>query len=92
MHVQRILNLFGAIKLDMFANLFDNSLPILFQLAARSLCSSNRCFSERLVSYKRVCYEYDRKNLVLDTDITGTHFPGGNILEENTMTTIYTIN
>ena len=66
----------------------DNTVPSLFQLAARSLCSSNRCLSAGLVSDTRVCQptlEYDRKGPVPGADATGTHYSGGTSLEDTTM-------
>ena len=66
----------------------DSSVPSLFHLAARSLCSSNRCISAGLVSNQGVCkpaVEPDRSGSVQSTDGQGSHCPGGTSLEDTAM-------
>ena len=58
----------------------DSSVPSLFQLVARSLCSSNRCIPAGLVSSQGVrkpTVERDRSGSVQSTDGQGSHCPGG---------------
>ena len=66
----------------------DSSVPSLFQLAARSLCSSNRCIPAGLVSNQGVCkpaVEPDRSGSVQSTDGQGSHCLGGTSLEDTAM-------
>ena len=66
----------------------DSSVPSLFQLAARSLCSSNRCIPAGLVSDQGVCkpaVEPDRSGSVQNTDGQGSHCLGGTSLEDTAM-------
>ena len=58
----------------------DHSVPSLFQLAARSLCSSNRCISAGPVSGKGICQptlEHDRSGSISDTAMVPT--PSANV-------------
>ena len=66
----------------------DHSVPSLFQLAARSLCSSNRCFSAELVSDKGVCQptlEHDRSGSIPGSNTASSHCAGGTCLEDTAM-------
>ena len=66
----------------------NHSVPSLFQLATRSVCSGNRCISAGLVSDPRVCQptlEYDRSGSVPGTDTEGMHCSGGTSVENTTM-------
>ena len=65
----------------------------LFQLAARSLCSSNRCIPAGLVSNQGVCkpaVEPDRSGSVQSTDGQGSHCLGGTSLEDTAMVPLTT--
>ena len=66
----------------------DHSVPSLFQLAARSLCISNRCFSAGLVTDKGLCQptmEYDRSCPIPSTDAADTNCLSGTSLEDTTV-------
>jgi hypothetical protein len=63
----------------------DHSVPTLFQLAARSLCSGNKCLPVGLVSYTGLCQptlEYDREGSVTGQNPTGMHCVSGTSLED----------
>ena len=73
----------------------DSSVPSLFQLAARSLCSGDRCLSTGLVSDQRVCQpplESDRSGSVQSTDGTDPHYSSGTSLEDAAMVPPVTAN
>ena len=66
----------------------DCTVPSLFQLAARSLCSSNRCFSAGLVSDTGICQssvESNRASPVTGSGATGLYHSGGTSLEDTTL-------
>ena len=66
----------------------DKTVPSLFQLAARSLCSGNRCLPAGLESNQGVCQpimESDRSGSVQSTVGPGPHCPGGTSLEDTAM-------
>ena len=63
----------------------DSSVPSLFQLAARSLCSGNRYLPAGLVSnqgVRRSTLESDRSGSVQITEGSGPHCSGGTSLED----------
>ena len=73
----------------------DHTMPSLFQLVARSLCSGNRCLSAGLVSDQGVCQppiEPDRPSSVQGTDGEGTDCASGTCLEDTAMVSIATAN
>ena len=73
----------------------DRTMPSLFQLAARSLCSGNRSLSAGLVSDQGVCQppmEPDRPSSVQSTDGEGTDCASGTCLEDTAMVSIATAN
>ena len=73
----------------------DRTMPSLFQLVARSLCSGNRCFSAGLVSDQGVCQppvEPDRPSSVQGTDGKGTDCASGTCLEDTAMASTATAN
>ena len=66
----------------------DHSVPTLFQLAARSLRSGNKCLPAGLVSYTGLCQptlEYDREGSVTGQNPTGMHCASGTSLEDTAM-------
>ena len=65
----------------------DCTVPSLFQLVARSLCGSNRCFSAGLVSDTGICQpsmESNRASPVTGSGATGLYHSGGTSLEDTT--------
>ena len=66
----------------------DCPVPSLFQLAARFLCSSNRCIFAGLVSDTGICrssVELDRASPVTGSGATGLYHSGGTSLEDTTL-------
>ena len=66
----------------------DCTVHSLFQLAARSLCSSDRCFSAGLVSDMGICQssvESNRASPVTGSGETGLYYPGGTCMEDTTL-------
>ena len=66
----------------------DGSVPSLFQLVARSLCSGNRCLPAGLVAHQGVCQptlEPGRSSSVQSTERSDPHCSGGSSLEDTAM-------
>ena len=73
----------------------DGSVPSLFQLAARSLCSGDRCLSAGLVSDQGLCQptlESDRSGSIQSTDGPCPHYSGSTNLEDATLVPPVTAN
>ena len=68
--------------------LSDRTVPSLFHLAARSICSSNRCLPAGLVSDTGLCQptlEYDRIGPIPGPSTAGMHCSSGTSVEDKTM-------
>ena len=66
----------------------DRTVPSLFQLAARSICSGNRCLPAGLVSDTGLCQpalEYDRTGPIPGPSTAGVHCSRGTSVEDTTM-------